>query len=246
MTKAEAIMRAHLEGKSAQEMIDAGISGLKFIQITLGKNNIDWKTGKLKGEPAPISNGTGYGKNPFIGVDPAEPGGDKTVEVTVNTETGEFSEVVDIDREMLKMEARKKMEVLAKTLAQLDEDVPEDLRDKNLEEQARNIAGTSKVRKVVEKCHRHPDQNVKPGDNCPLCIEYSKSTERLIQINNHAPPCPKCGKSEIFKMGINAGVIKIAKTVNGVRHYGCGNCSVTYNLKGECVKWEENLDGKYY
>lgn len=91
-----------------------------------------------------------------------------------------------------------------------------------------------------EKCHRHPDTDVKPGENCPDCLVQIKRDE-IRELNlNFILPCPKCGDKVKFQ---NGGCIKILHKKPG--HFGCGNCKISYNTRGEVVDWGKKDEDFY-
>ena len=81
-----------------------------------------------------------------------------------------------------------------------------------------NLAKTEK-RVTKDKCHRHPDVNVKPGENCDKCIGQTKAYDNVLNINKSVLPCPKCGMAKREEDG---GSIKTFYSKKG--HYGCGKC----------------------
>ena len=125
----------------------------------------------------------------------------------------------------------KKMEVEAKATARANEIAA---RKKALED-----LKLSKPDKRVtkNKCHRHPDIDVKPGENCEKCIGQSTAYDNVMNITKSVLPCPKCGQAKREEEG---GSIKTFYSKKG--HYGCGKCSISYNVKGEATDWSSGKD----
>jgi hypothetical protein len=100
-------------------------------------------------------------------------------------------------------------------------------------------AETQKAEKRItkNKCHRHPDINVKLGGNCEKCIGQSRAYDNLIGIRKKVLPCPKCNGAKREEEG---GTIKTFYSKRD--HYGCGKCSISYNIKGEVATWDSGKD----
>lgn len=218
----ELLIKAQLElGKSFKQISDMELCKDSYLKRTISKLGYDWKTMK-----------------------PKEKAFTHTVEPQLQ---GQVSKVIIVDEatEIKPEEPQPNPEVSAKAkaLAEALKHCPELLKDSALVEAAREIQSPSKVRVEVEKCHRHFDVNVKPGESCPKCIASSQSYEKLANARNHAPPCPKCERTEIYRMFENAGVIKVVHRGKGI--YSCGNCQISYDARGEQVEWGEK-DAKYF
>lgn len=237
MNKSEQIMELVREGKTFQEIVNSGQKE-KFVQITLGKNGYDWKTMKPK---------------MTVGIDPAKEGSETTV--VTNITNGEIvesktieevkpplfddeppvEESPEIDQQMNQMETQANAKMLAQAMAIVMQDPGAFLQlmgDKEVT--------PSGIRKKVEKCSRHPDIDVKPGENCEECLSRSHAHERMMNTRDYVIPCPKCQNALRQR---NGGTIKKLPTP-GI--YSCGNCEVTYNGKGEMTTWESGQDKKYF
>ena len=91
----------------------------------------------------------------------------------------------------------------------------------------------SKVRINKNKCTRHPDEDVKPGENCQKCIVATQRHAQRLALTKNVLPCPKCGEATREEDG---GCIKTFYSKKG--HYACAMCELDYNVKGECVTWQ--------
>jgi hypothetical protein len=212
MSKEAKILKLVEANKTLQEMIDSGVAKEVYIKLILTKNKHDWKK-------------ESWLTNLVVGIDLAKPGSETTIKATI--EDGEITEIeeipseVDMDAEMKKAEAEavetaKQNAIataVAAVLAQFEK--PE----------------KSEVRVMKDKCHRHPDVDVKPGQNCDKCIESSLSMNKLINDREFVLPCPECGNQQRQS---NGGTIKKFLKKG---HYSCGNCKVSYNTTGESVPW---------
>lgn len=87
------------------------------------------------------------------------------------------------------------------------------------------------------KCHRHPDIDVKLGESCEKCIGQSRAYDNLLNIRKKVLPCPKCNGAKREEEG---GTIKTFYSKKG--HYGCGKCFISYNVKGEVAEWKTGKD----
>jgi hypothetical protein len=95
--------------------------------------------------------------------------------------------------------------------------------------------GEIKKEKIVRKdrCVRHPDIEVKAGENCTRCIKQTNVyNERLSQLKFVAP-CPKCGRN---KRSEDGGCIKTFRSKKGA--YACSICEIDYTIKGQVVCWK--------
>jgi hypothetical protein len=93
------------------------------------------------------------------------------------------------------------------------------------------LDNTRRVRK--DKCHRHPDVNVKAGDNCPVCIKNTHVHNAMVEAKKFVLPCPQCGDASRSEDG---GIIQTFYSKKG--HYACAMCQIDYNVKGEIVTWQ--------
>jgi len=85
--------------------------------------------------------------------------------------------------------------------------------------------------RTVLKCNRHPHINVARGESCEKCIGAVKAEHEYELAYNTILPCPKCQNKSSHRKG---GTIAGTKT-RGV--YTCGNCQITYDIKGAHTKW---------
>jgi hypothetical protein len=150
----------------------------------------------------------------------------------LNTETKEAPQATEADYEkLMAAEEAKRMADMIKTMMSNPIAFLQAMGNQN---QGPAVI----VRK--EKCHRHPDIDVKPGDNCPECLIQIRQDEiRSLNIN-FVLPCPKCGDKTKFQ---NGGLIKILPKKPG--HYGCGLCKITYNTSGEVTEWGQKDEDFY-
>ena len=116
--------------------------------------------------------------------------------------------------------------------------LPPDMMDLFTKFLQQNVNAQASVqREERDTCHRHPKEKVKAGENCPHCVKASKLDCERERLNKFAPPCPKCQESRTFRYG---GVIRKTR-VQG--NYVCGNCEISYNLKGESAEWGKETRG---
>jgi hypothetical protein len=116
--------------------------------------------------------------------------------------------------------------------------LPPDMMDLFTKFLQQNVNAQATVqREERDTCHRHPKEKVKAGENCPHCVKASKLDCERERLNKFAPPCPKCQESRTFRYG---GVIRKTR-VQG--NYVCGNCEISYNLKGESADWGKETKG---
>lgn len=94
-----------------------------------------------------------------------------------------------------------------------------------------NGESSTEVRRNVNKCTRHPHEDVKPGENCQKCILATKQHAQRMKLSG-VLPCPKCGDSRHESKG---GSIKTFNHKKGM--YSCGHCEIDYTVKGEISTW---------
>lgn len=222
MSKADQIMKLVREGKTFQEIVDSGQKE-KFVQITLGKNGYDWKTMK----PKKLQGQT----NEIVLIDEVP----EEVKPPLFDDEPPVEESPEIDQQMNQMETEANAKVLAQAMALVMQNPIAFLQMMGDKE-----VTPSGIRKKVEKCLRHPDIDVKPGDNCPECMAQSHSYEKMMNIRDFVIPCPKCKNAVRQQYG---GTIKKLPAA-GI--YSCGNCELTYNNKGEMTTWDSGQDKKYF
>lgn len=156
---------------------------------------------------------------------------EKAVEETTDTQPQ-----VNLDEELDKQDASEQAEAIKKAMAMIMKNPAAFLQAYGDLE----ASGGSPVIKKVEKCHRHPDIDVKPGENCPECIAQSKHDEQIRRNREYVLACPKCGESKHKDQG---GTVWILTKKPG--HYACGFCKISYNVAGECVEWGHK-DAHFY
>lgn len=222
MNKAEQIMELAKEGKTFQEIVDSGQKE-KFVQITLGKNGYDWKTMKPKEKAFTHT------------IEPQKQTTPVEVKSPLFDDEPPIEESPEIDQQMNQMESQANAKMLAQAMAIVMQDPAAFLQMMGDKE-----VTPSGIRKKVEKCSRHPDIDVKPGENCEECLSQSHAHERMMNTRDYVIPCPKCQNALRQQYG---GTIKKLPTP-GI--YSCGNCEITYNSKGEMTTWESGQDKKYF
>jgi hypothetical protein len=196
-------------GKSFAEIVESGVAADSYVKNTFTKNGLDWRKGTI------------------VIMDEKEDIPDEALESILETPAKEESE---IDASMAKMEEEKEAEVEKDKKLDALHKLAEHL---GLGDVLSELTAPKKkeVRVLINKCTRHPDMVVRPGDNCEKCIFDSQKMEADLNRRDFVLPCPKCGDNKRQKDG---GTIKKLPRAG---HYSCGNCKTSYNTSGEQCKW---------
>ncbi len=86
-------------------------------------------------------------------------------------------------------------------------------------------------------CRRHANVTYPIGKSCPRCVTACQRYSAIMANKAFTLPCPNCNNATREEDG---GCIKTY--YSKADHYGCGNCKISYNLKGEKVSWESGKD----
>lgn len=104
------------------------------------------------------------------------------------------------------------------------------------QESLKNFAANVNIKEQVN-CRRHPDVSHGHKESCHKCQTACLRYNTIMANKKFTLPCPDCGNSTREEDG---GCIKVF--YSKADHFGCGNCKISYNLKGEKVTWESGKD----
>jgi hypothetical protein len=95
------------------------------------------------------------------------------------------------------------------------------------------IANFISAQTDTAKCSRHPDIDVKAGENCKVCIKNTLVFNARTDAAKFVLPCPICDRKTRSEDG---GNIQTFYSKRGA--YACAMCEIDYTTSGELVKWQ--------
>ena len=98
-----------------------------------------------------------------------------------------------------------------------------------IEQQTDQVNKTKQVRKGT--CSRHPDIQVKAGENCDACIKNTNVFNARTEQQKFVLPCPRCSRRTRTEDG---GNIQTFYSKKGA--YACAMCEIDYTISGELVE----------
>ena len=147
----------------------------------------------------------------------------KRAEKELKGKTAEVVVVEDIDTLMEEGEKQQSVDLNSSLVQQAIANY--------IEQQNGEIKKSKQVRKGT--CSRHPDIQVKAGENCQACIKNTNVFNARTEQAKFVLPCPRCNRRTRSEDG---GNIQTFYSKKGA--YACAMCEIDYTISGELVEWQ--------